>query len=485
VTLDYIHLKRFSKTLLVCPKALLFVWEDEILTHRPELSFYVVKTTDWEKERAGIEAAQVVIVNYTKAVTLKGFFKRAGFEFIHVDEALIKDPGTARTKALTELSGAIPYRCLGSGTLVNNTVLDVFAPVRFLHPSLVGGSYHSFEKTYAVIQETKKDENGKSKRFVAGYRNKDEVRSILDSCCIVMSKDKWLSLPKKQFHDILVPMQGSQKSTYDDLRSNYICKIPGTDTYLEVDNPLVMMAKLFQISSGFIYTTPQPEEMGIFEGVEGRPKDGEGEEGSGSGTPPSKKLKRETYFFKENPKAQALKKLLIEKVVNKRAIVWYNMSAELTILEKVFSELGITYEVIKGGEKKTGEKVRHFNRNKQLQLLVCQAKSVNYGITVLGHKAASEDLEGVDPSCVVPELESQVYTQIFYSLNFSLEVYLQQQDRVHRIGQDHACDYYRLFTTSAVERKLRSALDDKMGIRMDMLVDIATKLRAIQDESLV
>lgn len=148
------------------------------------------------------------------------------------------------------------------------------------------------------------------------------------------------------------------------------------------------------------------------------------------------------------------------------------------------------YSVIKGGEKKTGEKVRQFNRDNTVPWLVCQAKSVNYGITVLGNRGSdsepdAESLEGIDPSLVVPEFDSRVYTQVFFSMNFSLEVYLQQQDRIHRIGQDHECEYYRLFTTSAIDRKVREALDDKMSIREDMLIDIAHKLRHQEDELMV
>ncbi|EJD67192.1 hypothetical protein BB65665_12662, partial [Bacillus sp. 916] len=37
VALDYICLMQFKKVLIVCPKPLLFVWEDEIRIHRPEL----------------------------------------------------------------------------------------------------------------------------------------------------------------------------------------------------------------------------------------------------------------------------------------------------------------------------------------------------------------------------------------------------------------------------------------------------------------
>lgn len=479
VVLDYIYLMGFSKVIVVCPKALLFVWEDEIAVHRPELSFYTVKSTDWEKEKEGISSAAVTIINYSKAVTLSGFLKREGFQFMHIDEFLIKDHKTARTTSLTELSKHIPHRCGGSGTLINNSPMDMFAPVRYLQPALVGGSFSKFEKSYAVKSEGKNPRDPDKKiKFVVGYKNVAEARSILESCCIVMTKSQWLTLPEKKFKDSLVPMQGFQKEAYNTLRSNYIVEIPGHG-YLEVDNPLVMMSKLYQIANGFLYLDSPPDELSAL-GL--APEESEGS--TPTSKPKAKKVKdRKTFFFEENPKAIEFKAALAA-MPTRRGIIWFNMGAELVIIEKVMSELGLKWEVIKGGEKDTGGKVRRFNKSTETQWMVCQAKSVNYGITVLGNKD-EESLESIDPESYVPTLDSRVFTEVFYSVNFSLEVYIQQQDRIHRIGQENTCEYYRFFTTSAIERKLREALDEKMIIRQDMLIDIAHKLRSCTDESLV
>ncbi|EJD67193.1 hypothetical protein BB65665_12657, partial [Bacillus sp. 916] len=73
-------------------------------------------------EYEGIKNSQVTIINYNKAVTFREELKGMGFEFIHLDEFLIKDPSTDRTKEITQLGYAIPHRCGGSGTLINNSV---------------------------------------------------------------------------------------------------------------------------------------------------------------------------------------------------------------------------------------------------------------------------------------------------------------------------------------------------------------------------
>lgn len=470
VVLDYIHLKRFSKVIVVCPKPLVFVWEDEIKKHRPELSYYSVQSTDFEAERVGIESATVTIINYNKAVDMRHQLKKVGFEFIHLDEFLIKNPTTERTQGLTHLSQSIPFRCGGSGTLINNSVFDVFSPVRYLQPALVGGNYSNFLNRFGVFQPRDKSNPSGPKRIVAFTKTK-EARSILESCCIVMSKAEWLkNLPEKVITDVYVQMGDVQRDVYYQLTRNYLAFMP-TDTGklvdVEVDNPLVMLSKLYQISNGFIYENPDPASNEVGELLPDAAD-------AVKGKKPSKKA-RKTHFFKEQPKIEALRKLLTETLKGQRAIIWFNMSGELELIRKLLDELGETYTVIKGGETKTGEKVREYNNNPAISWLVCQAKSVNYGITVLG--TTLEKLEEERGGEVFTDVSPEVFTEIFYSINFSLEVYLQQMDRIHRIGQKHTCQYYRIFVNNPIEKKLKGAIEDKMSIREEMLVDIAEKLK--------
>lgn len=464
VVLDYIWLMQFKRSIIVCPKALLFVWEDEISTHRPELTYHTVKTTDWQKEKDGILNAAVTIINYNKAVLFKDVLKAQGFDFIHLDEFLIKDPSTDRTKGLTELGYHIPYHAGGSGTLINNTIRDVFAPTRFLSPALVGKSSGNFMNHFAVM---KKDPNTGHNRVV-NFKYKDEARSILESCCIVMTKDEWLQLPDKKFHDIYVPLTEEQRRVSQELASNYIANVQGLE--IEIDNALVMLSKLYQISNGFLYYTPKDESEKANEVEELLP------DGSLKAKSSRKKTKRQTVFFENSAKIGALRNLITEKIPERKALIWFNMEAEYTLIKEMLEREGKSFLTIKGGEKDTGAKVRTFNKTPSIQYLVCQAKSVNYGITVLGRSL--EDIEDSDDEVeVLPGVNPEVHTEIFYSMNFSLEVYLQQQDRIHRLGQTHQCDYYRLFALSAVEKRIRDAISEKLVLRREMLIDIAEKIR--------
>lgn len=451
VVLDFIALMGFTKTLIVCPKPLLFVWEDEGKKHRPDKSIYCVETTEWEQELPKIRAAEVVVINYNKAVMLADRLVDIGFQFIAVDEALIKDPDSGRTKALTWLGRTIKCRMLMSGTLVNNTPLDVFSPVRFLEPSLVGNSYYNFEQEYTFKAGARdpvtKEPTGP--QFIVGFKDVPEVKSILESVSIVMTKEEWLDLPAKKFIDIYVQPSEYQRQVYQDLQSNYICEIYGKE--IQVENPLSVLTKLIQIANGFIYTNPESDISEL--------DDSE-----------FKQRKRETIYFAEQPKLDRLIELLKTDLASRRSMVWYNMTAEGNAIEERLKREGIRYLLIKGGEKKVGQKVRTFNNDSSYSVLLCQAKSVNYGITVLGTKDEEADRE------IFSGLDGRVFTQVFYSLNFSLEVYLQQQDRIHRLGQERECEYYRLFTNLPAEIHIKDKISEKLSIRGQILQDIIFSL---------
>lgn len=462
VYLDFIFLMQFTRSLVVCPKALLGTWEEEVLIHRPELSVYVVNTTNWAEELPKMKAAQLVVINYDKAVRLaEGLATEIQFDSMNIDEGLIKSPTTSRTKCLTEISREVKSKVLNSGTLINNSPLDLFSPVRYLEPSLVGRDYKIFKNLYAIETPPGKDQFGKPKRqFVVGYKNVEEMRDTLESCCIVMKKTEWLTLPDKTFTIIDCLVSEEQKRVFGELQSNYVAEFQGRN--VEVPSALVLAAKQCQVANGFIYYTESPdllgEELDFF---------GERQFSGAKKKKPTTPVKREILYFDDQPKIIQLVKLLTGRLKERRVMVWYNLQAERVLAEKALMDNDIGFLTIAGGEKDTSGKVRMFNKDKQYQVLLCQAKAVNYGVTVLGHK---EDAD-VDENTVFGNIDSQVYTQIFLSLNFSLEVFLQQQDRIHRIGQERACEYFLLLSDFDVERYVYKVLGEKEDVKDSMMVD--------------
>ena len=456
IILDFIYLMGFKKVIIVCPKPLLHVWPEEAYKHRPELfdDMYVVKTTDWKVESGDIERSRVLVINYNKAVLLENQLSTYGAEFLGLDEGLIKNYNTDRTKALTRIGRKIAYKCVMSGTLINNSPLDCFAPLRFIEPALIGDGVTKFKDRYAIVAR-------QNRNIVLGFRDMPEIQSILSASCIVMRKAEWLKeLPPKKFNLVTCRIEGDAKDCYNRLLSDWMFQYKGES--IELENALPRLGKLLQIANGFVYVT---EEDPLEELTETKP----------AKRSAKRSAKRKTLFFDEQPKIQAIHNLIHDKdrLGNRRAIIWFNYQAELEILEKYLIEQKIKYTVVKGGEKDVGSKVKQFNEDPSVRFLLGQAKTINYGVTVLG-KSEDEDCE------IIPEFSTTISDQIFYSLNFSLEVFLQQQDRIHRIGQTKECNYWIITTNSCIESRVWKALEDKVFINQSLLVDFSKEISVLK-----
>lgn len=494
VTLDFIFHNKvenpstFTKALIICPKALLKTWVNEVAKHRPELKIYVVQsvshrdsieyisgkvaTKSWDEkkcrwglreieklklalleENKAFDSADIIVMNYAKVTKAAERLKKFQWTTVAVDEALIKDPKSLRTKAVLSLSGSARNRLLLSGTLINQGPEDVFAPTQFLEPAIFGTSFWNFNKHYGIFSKNKE----KGSEFLVGYKRggREEIRAGLELVSIVMSKDEWLpDLPKKMPPVFfLSDLTEDQQRCYDELSTNYITRLPSGET-VEVDNPLSCLCKLQQIANGFVYFHEEDDDLTDLGLAKVTDKENKKPRGP-----------RQTYFFGHNPKNDSLVNFLIApEFKTRRVVLWYNMGAELVQIERTLFDLGVKYVIVNGATKDSGSVVDEFNSNPTIQVFVAQAKSVNYGVTLLG-----VDLDELDSA---PELDPEVYTEYFYSVNYSLEVYLQQLDRVHRIGVKCRPEYYFSRSNCLIELRIQEKLDEKQLIRREFLVDI-------------
>ena len=481
IILDWIWATQGLPALVICPLPLTFVWEDEAAIHRPELKPYVFKSTDFELEfsKAKAAGANLLVINYDKAVTLTPFLIRTGIKTLAIDEGLIKNPKSLRTQAILELSKKMPMlenKAIMSGTLITNGIADAFAPVQFIEPSLVGTAYGKFAEQYLESVYTgKKDSGGKSiLAFGKDSKNdkaEQEVKAILEACSIIMTKQEWLKLPPKEVVDVEVDLPSEWVYYMDKLVRDYLITLPdGSEVSCEV--PLTILSKWAQLGRGFCYIPDEPANS-IYDLFS------QGEVPS----EPKKKKKStssETFIFSgENPFITRLIGLLTEELAREKTIIWFNLRTEGFLIEQALQKAGITYETIFGGEKSVRNKVHGFNRDASCQVLLCQSKAINYGVTVLGQEVKEDfDIE------LVPGFHPSVANEVFFSCNFSYELYTQQQDRIHRIGQTRTCRYWRLWGRDGfLDRKIREALDYKMKLNKRMLVDILeTRRQELQND---
>lgn len=125
-------------------------------------------------------------------------------------------------------------------------------------------------------------------------------------------------------------------------------------------------------------------------------------------------------------------KTLLEST-NDRVIIFYNFDIELKLLQQLVSKLKRPISYINGHEKQ----------------LNCY-NTYDDSITIVQYQSGSA---GVNLQ--------KANKMIYYSPPIKSDFYEQSKKRIHRIGQESKCTYWKLVTSSSIEEKIYKTLDLK------------------------
>ncbi|MFQ5834362.1 MAG: SNF2-related protein [bacterium] len=250
----------------------------------------------------------------------------------------------------------------------------------------------------------------------SGYRGYDwklkrelklDFYKQFDGRAVFLKKDEALDLPDKVYIPYQVEQNREELDTYELIKEDVIRLL--NDEYLTLRGALPVMAKLRQVVSGFCYR----EGKTIWEA-----------------NPPSK--------------IEVLKELL--KEINSQVIIWIQFNEEKRHILKHFK--GILKIGCLTGEETLKEKEKNIDDfiSGKLDVLTAHPDSAKHGLTFTNCN----------------------YT-IYYSRSFSLEQWIQSQDRLHRRGQTKKCFYYILQTDTWIDKRIDNVLEGKEKMSLDLL----------------
>lgn len=353
-------------------------------------------------------------------------------------------------------------RAILTGTPVTNGPMDLWAMMEFIRPNFFGRNWYSFQsyygmftrmsvgdreinvpltqdwweaikkcgtygEAYAICGCTEDTYNTVHSQdaYVGPYKHAEELREKLHEVAYFKLLVDCVDMPPQAYNTKRLVMSDEQRECYDSMVDEYIAEYEGhTATAL---NKLGVITRLAQISSGFIVdktleADEQPTEddpnTALIHRMFGFDEDYD--------ITPSDPVK---WIGSSNPKIEALMRDIDESA--KPVIVVTRFTVEAA---RIFDELSTKYNTcLVTGWKRVGT-IESFKEGKH-QVMVANIAAIARGFNLQN-------------SC----------SMLFYSNTFSLELRLQVEGRIFRLGQSHPCEYVDYVFEDSVDEKIVSAL---------------------------
>jgi len=400
--------------LVVCPFSVIESWAREIEKHT---SYSYIRLVGGLNAKLNLlnQAADIYLSTYD---SIAGRRNTAGrlllalvdkkFDIIICDEAtMIKSFGAQRTKALTVLCDTIPYSMFLSGTPITNNVASIFT----IYRAMDGGS--TFGKNYFAIRNRYfKDIGTGFPKLVIKPELAHELRFRLFTRAIRIMKSECLQLPDQIIMPRYCYLSIDQVKMYAIIASDIIKTLDLPEGKINVPNVLAKMAKLSQITDGFMYTDD------------------------------------ETKIFTENPKIDLLRETIQLIPEGEKIVIYARWIQDLNCIEKCCKEMGLPSVRIDGKTNliDRGNFVDAFQDDPNIKIFIAQEATGGYGITL--HSA---------------------WNAIYFSLTFAVIDYMQSTARIHRMGQvADKCCYYPLFGKDTIDEYIWQHLQGKVEVAQSL-----------------
>lgn len=455
--------------LILCPRVMLTTWKEELEKHGNIQDVNIISGATKKKKMALIKESQeratvATIVTFETAALYSEELFKIKYNCIVADEShRLKSPFSNRTKAAQYLASRAYRRILLSGTPSLGSPFDLYGQLRFLGRYFCPENWWKFKKKFGVYPAW--EANSAAPKMLLGFKNVHIMNERANLVCLRKTKEECLDLPAQQFIDKVFGLYNSQKKQYnllvaeradavgsqlrEELQEGSLDISSGTtlEPHVITDEPVTLLMKLDQVSSGFIHkTTMNPGICNNCDYVQ-HCTDNRIQPYTKNCNIVQTKPATPVDKSKHNARLDVLKDLTEEILEDKenKVIIWANFKEEIRQIKDYLSNT-CQYVCVEGGlsDKDLSSRVKEFNENDECKVYLGQI-STGIGIT----------------------LNAANYV-IYYNLPWNLEHYLQSLDRNYRIGQDRKVTVYRLVAKHTIDEAKLVALDNK--IALDRLV---------------
>ena len=288
-----------------------------------------------------------------------------------------------------------------TGTPVANRPYDIWSQIAFLDGGkALGDDFEAFRADLDLSNDLHADEG---KRAAFEKRLGEVWGQISDFSVRETKATAGIELPNKIVKNIEVPLAGRQADLYDRIRRDMRAEVMKAGVVVEDDSEAVLkrLLRLVQVASDPLLV--------------------------------------DESFVGEPAKMGTLERLLDDAVAaGEKAIVWTNFVDTASRLANRFSRHGTA--LVHGGRTivERNSAVAAFKSDPTCRVLVATPGAAKEGLTLTVANHA-----------------------VFYDRSFSLDDYLQAQDRIHRISQKRVCFVWNLIASGTIDEWVDALLAAK------------------------
>jgi SNF2 family DNA or RNA helicase len=409
-----LNCKFLNAVLILAPiRVCRLVWRQEALKwqHTKHLKFSMVMGTRDQRTRALLQPADVYVTNYENlkwlSEVLHTYFiskdKPLPFNGVVFDEvSKCKTSTTDRVKSYMKIQPYITWSTGLTGTPASNGYKDLHG--QFL--VLDGGSRLGKSKTQFKSRFYKKV--GPYKEVMV-EGSEEIIKNLIGDITIEMSAADYLKMPDLIINDIEVELPEHARAKYDQMEKDFFLQLD-SGAEKELFNQASLMNASLQLSNGAIYPVAG---MPLWEPV-------------------------------HDAKLDALDDL-IEESAGQPILCMYQYRSDAERIMRKFSNPkeypGLNpINMTECKSEKSLNDAMHKWQTGECRLMIGHAAS-------LGH--------GVD------SLQSVCNIIVWFGLNWSLELYMQANARIHRQGQGKPVIVHRILCLDTLDQAQAQALDDK------------------------
>ena len=436
--------RRLMRTLVLGPIAVMYNWEEEILTHTylKKEQIAVIKGSGAARHKRLLGAVldpvtketnvpKVVVMNY-EAMLTKGLYdliKEWRPEIIICDEShLLKNPKSQRSRLVYDVAKEAKHRYIMTGTPILNSPEDIFQQYKILDGGdTFGINYYTFMNKYFYDEnQAWSGKAGHFKKMVPKEELFEELTDKIYGKAIRVLKKDCLDLPERIFKTVYVELSDPQKSAYEQMKRDLVTFIKdqednGQPKTVVASLAVVKALRMMQIVCGF--ATDEEGNIADMGNV---------------------------------PRLKATAELLEEITPNHKVILWCSFKHNYYQLSKLCESLGIGYTIATGEQNadQKHEAIQSFRTDPRIRVFIANRRAMGTGINLV-----------------------EADYSIGYSRNFSLAEELQSQDRNYRGGSQIHSSIVKidLVAKDTIDELCMQALRDKRSLA-DRIIDVVKDL---------